>query len=82
MSKTKKETINITSKTGDIFVQYLRTYRHLSPEGKQMAEDQMQQFGSNYDQYVIKKDETVEPEGRKDQDLIDQKWRKVSELGI
>ena len=46
MSKTKKETINITSKTGDIFVQYLRTYRHLSPEGKQMAEDQMQQFGS------------------------------------
>ena len=82
MTKTKKETINITSKTGDIFVQYLRTYRHLSPEGKQMAEDQMQQFGTNYDQYVIKEDGTIEPEGRKDQDLIDQKWRKVSELGI
>ena len=26
--------------------------------------------------------EEKKPEGRKDQDLIDQKWRKVSELGI
>jgi len=45
----KKETINIKSETGNIFVQYLRTYRHLNSEGKKMAEDQMFQLGKNYD---------------------------------
>ena len=83
MIKAKKQTINISSKTSDIFVQYLRTYKHLNAKGKQMAEDQMQQFGANYDQYVLKVCNWTEaPGARKDQDLIDEKWRKVSELGI
>tara|TARA_R110002050_G_C8574926_1_gene483034 strand:+ start:119 stop:304 length:186 start_codon:yes stop_codon:yes gene_type:complete len=49
MAKTKKETINITSKSGDVFVQYLRTYSHLNLEGKKMAEEQINQYGINYD---------------------------------
>ena len=46
---TKKETVNIKSETGNIFVQYLRTYKHLNSEGKKMAEDQMFELGKNYD---------------------------------
>ena len=49
MAKTKKETINITAKSGDVFVQYLRTYSHLNSEGKKMAEEQINQYGVNYD---------------------------------
>jgi len=52
MPKTKKETINITAKSGDVFVQYLRTYNHLNLEGKKMAEAQINQYGINYDKMI------------------------------
>ena len=37
----KKETINITAKSGDVFVQYLRTYNHLNSEGKKWLKNKL-----------------------------------------
>ena len=48
-SNVKKETVSIVPETSTMFVQYLRLYQHLNAEGKRMAEDQMEQYGKNYD---------------------------------
>ena len=48
-SNVKKETVSIVPETSTMFVQYLRLYQHLNSEGKRMAEDQMEQYGKNYD---------------------------------